>query len=267
MVTAMVEQCWDVYGSALGTRHSSTGGEVMFNYHYGCRENYNPAGNEKFIWRNCIGHKRARKQARVFLWRKDHLRFLITIIQNYLKITGAGQGLGRELAIQFAELGATVICWDIDARRNNAVVNQIRSKDGECFAFTIDVTVREQVSTLAARMRRQLSDVSMVVSNAGAFSCSPITSYKPDAIAKIIEINLMAHFWIIQAFLPNMIEKRHGHIVAINSSAGLLPCADMVPYCAAKFGLRGNSTNSEVLMLVFYHFSRPREMSLVTARN
>ncbi|CAK1602443.1 unnamed protein product [Parnassius mnemosyne] len=154
-------------------------------------------------------------------------------------ITGAGQGLGRELAIQFAELGATVICWDIDARRNDAVVNHIRSKDGECFAFTIDVTVREQVSALAARMRRQLSDVSMVVSNAGTFSCSPITSYRPDAIAKLIEINLMAHFWIIQAFLPHMIERRHGHIVAINSSAGLLPCADMVPYCAAKFGLRG----------------------------
>ncbi|CAG9796327.1 unnamed protein product [Diatraea saccharalis] len=36
-----------------------------------------------------------------------------------------------------------------------------------------------------------------------------------------------------------MIERRHGHIVAINSSAGLMPCPDMIPYCAAKFGLRG----------------------------
>lgn len=48
-----------------------------------------------------------------------------------LKITGAGNGLGRELAIQFAELGATVVCWDKDARRNDAVVKEIRSKDGE----------------------------------------------------------------------------------------------------------------------------------------
>ncbi|XP_068626872.1 17-beta-hydroxysteroid dehydrogenase 13-like isoform X2 [Battus philenor] len=154
-------------------------------------------------------------------------------------ITGAGQGLGRELAIQFAELGATVICWDQDAPRNNAVVSEIRSKDGECFGFTIDVTVREQVAALAARMRRQLADVSMVVSNAGAFSCAPIAHLKPEAISRLIEVNLLAHFWIIQAFLPSMIERRHGHIVAINSSAGLLPCADMVPYCAAKFGLRG----------------------------
>lgn len=39
--------------------------------------------------------------------------------------------MGRELAIQFADLGATVICWDSDARRNNAVIDEIRSKDGD----------------------------------------------------------------------------------------------------------------------------------------
>ncbi|XP_014362612.2 estradiol 17-beta-dehydrogenase 11 [Papilio machaon] len=154
-------------------------------------------------------------------------------------ITGSGQGLGRELAIQFAELGATVICWDHDTPRNNAVVNEIRKKDGECFGFTIDVTSREQVSSLGARLLRQLSDVSIVVINAGTYSCGPVTHFRPEAIAKLIEINLLAHFWIIQAFLPNMIEKRRGHIVAINSSAGLMPCAEMVPYCAAKYGLRG----------------------------
>ncbi|KAJ0182269.1 hypothetical protein K1T71_001638 [Dendrolimus kikuchii] len=154
-------------------------------------------------------------------------------------ITGAGHGIGRELAIQLADLGATVICWDIDTRRNNAVVEEIRKKDGECFGFTIDVTARDQVAALALCMRRQLTEVSMVISNAGAMTCAPITHFRPESIARHIEVNLLAHFWIIQAFLPSMIERRHGHIVAINSSAGLMPYADMVPYCAAKFGLRG----------------------------
>ncbi|XP_063826958.1 17-beta-hydroxysteroid dehydrogenase 13-like [Ostrinia nubilalis] len=154
-------------------------------------------------------------------------------------ITGAGNGVGRELAIQFADLGATVICWDSDARRNNSVIDEIRSKDGDCFGYTVDITAREQVSSLAARMRRQLTDVSMVISNAGALTYAPLNHLRPESIARIIDINLLAHFWIIQAFLPSMIERRHGHIVAINSSAGLMPCADMIPYCAAKFGLRG----------------------------
>ncbi|XP_059051200.1 17-beta-hydroxysteroid dehydrogenase 13-like [Achroia grisella] len=154
-------------------------------------------------------------------------------------ITGAGHGIGRELALQLAELGATVVCWDVDPGRNNAVIDEIRKKDGECFGYTIDVTARDQVSTLAARMRRQLTDISMVISNAGALTCAPISHLRPDGVTRLIEINLLAHFWIIQAFLPSMIERRHGHIVAINSSAGLVPCADMVTYCAAKFGLRG----------------------------
>lgn len=51
-----------------------------------------------------------------------------------------------------------------------------------------------------------------------------------------------------------MIERRHGHIIAINSSAGLMPCADMIPYCAAKFGLKGSNhcgNHSDSLRLKF----------------
>ncbi|KAG6441863.1 hypothetical protein O3G_MSEX002052 [Manduca sexta] len=154
-------------------------------------------------------------------------------------ITGASHGIGRELAIQLAELGATVICWDKDERRNHAVVQEIRKNDGDCFGYTIDVTARDQVAALAMRMRRQQTEVSMVISNAGTTTCTPISHLRPDIVEKLIEVNLLAHFWVIQAFLPAMMERRHGHIVAINSSAGLMPCADMIPYCAAKYGLRG----------------------------
>ncbi|KAL4719593.1 hypothetical protein ACJJTC_008780, partial [Scirpophaga incertulas] len=153
-------------------------------------------------------------------------------------ITGTGSGLGRELAIQFADYGATVICWDSDARRNNALIEEIRNKDGDCFGYTVDVTAREQVSSLAAHVQH-LTDVSMVVTNGGCAACAPLSLLRPEAVARVIEVNLLAHFWIIQAFLPSMIERRHGHIIAINSSVGLLANADMAPYCAAKFGLRG----------------------------
>ncbi|XP_041975685.1 17-beta-hydroxysteroid dehydrogenase 13-like [Aricia agestis] len=154
-------------------------------------------------------------------------------------ITGAGGGIGRELALQFAELGATVICWDSDSRRNNAVVDEIRSKDGDCYGFTVDVTARHQVLAMATRMRCQLVDVSMVVSNAGALAYGPLLHLKPETVAKLIEVNFMAHFWVIQAFLPSMIERRCGHIVAVNSSAGLGPRPDCVTYSATKHGLRG----------------------------
>lgn len=45
-------------------------------------------------------------------------------------------------------------------------------------------------------MRRQLTEVSMVISNAGSLTCAPINQYRPDAIARLLEVNLLAHFWV-----------------------------------------------------------------------
>jgi short-subunit dehydrogenase len=53
-------------------------------------------------------------------------------------------------------------------------------------------------------------------------------------IRKIYEINTIAHHWMFQAFLPAMIEKNHGHIVALSSIAGLVGLNNVVPYCGSK---------------------------------
>lgn len=154
-------------------------------------------------------------------------------------VTGAGHGIGRELALQLAELGATIICWDINVHNNTSVVEQIRRTDGESFGYTVDVSIREDVASASRELMRNVSEVSMVVSNAGTFTTGSLYTLKPDIISRVLETNLMAHVWVIQAFLPNMIERRYGHIIAINSMSGLMSCPDSAPYCAAKCGLKG----------------------------
>jgi NADP-dependent 3-hydroxy acid dehydrogenase YdfG len=75
------------------------------------------------------------------------------------------------------------------------------SSISKCFGYTVDITAREQVASLAARMRRQMTDVSMVVSNAGTLTSAPLNHLRPDTITKMIEVNLLAHFWVIIAFI------------------------------------------------------------------
>jgi NADP-dependent 3-hydroxy acid dehydrogenase YdfG len=58
-------------------------------------------------------------------------------------------------------------------------------------------------------------------------------------IRKTIEINVIAHFWMFQAFLPTMIEHNRGHIVALSSMAGIMGFQNLVPYCGSKFAVRG----------------------------
>lgn len=58
-------------------------------------------------------------------------------------------------------------------------------------------------------------------------------------IRMTFETNVLAQFWILEAFLPRMIENNYGHIVAVSSMNGLLPIRNLVPYCSSKFAVRG----------------------------
>ena len=59
-------------------------------------------------------------------------------------------------------------------------------------------------------------------------------------IRLIFEINTLAHYWTLQAFLPKMLEKNEGHIVALSSIAGVIGLNNLVPYCGSKFAVRGH---------------------------
>ncbi|RZF32774.1 hypothetical protein LSTR_LSTR016821 [Laodelphax striatellus] len=70
-----------------------------------------------------------------------------------------------------------------------------------CFSCTVssrcDVSNREEVLALAARVRAEVGDVTMLVNNAGIMPCRPLPNHKPEEIRKIFDVNVLAHFWII----------------------------------------------------------------------
>ncbi|XP_066581195.1 short-chain dehydrogenase/reductase family 16C member 6-like isoform X2 [Prorops nasuta] len=155
-------------------------------------------------------------------------------------ITGAGHGIGRELALRYASLGATVVCWDLNPQGNEETVNEIKKLGGTAaHAYQCDVSNREQVRETAERVKQEVGNVTILVNNAGIMPCHAFLDHTPEEIRKIFDINVLAHFWMLQAFLPSMIDKNHGHIVALSSMAGLLGIANLVPYCASKFAVRG----------------------------
>lgn len=67
----------------------------------------------------------------------------------------------------------------------------------------------------------------------------PIENHSSDEIRKIMDINVLAHFWTLEAFLPGMYEAGRGHIIAMSSIAGIVGLTNLVPYCASKFAVRG----------------------------
>lgn len=79
----------------------------------------------------------------------------------------------------------------------------------------------------------------MIVNNAGIMPSHSLLNHNADEIRKLFDVNVLANIWVLQAFLPHMLSKRRGHIVAMSSIAGLCGLNNLVPYCATKFAVRG----------------------------
>ncbi|XP_043285438.1 epidermal retinol dehydrogenase 2-like [Venturia canescens] len=155
-------------------------------------------------------------------------------------VTGAGHGIGREIALKYASLGATIVCWDLNPQGNQETINEIKKLGASSVhGYQCDVSSREQVLKTAERVKADVGNVTILVNNAGIMPCRPLLEHTTEEIRKIFDINVLAHYWMLQAFLPSMIAKNHGHVVAMSSIAGLIGLPNIVPYCASKFAVRG----------------------------
>ncbi|XP_075217653.1 17-beta-hydroxysteroid dehydrogenase 13-like [Lycorma delicatula] len=156
-------------------------------------------------------------------------------------ITGTGHGIGRELALQLAPQGCVLVCWDIDESGNQETIKLLadRGYKKHIHAYKCDVSKREDVLEVADKVRQEVGDVTILINNAGIMPCHPLTSHTATEIQRIFDVNVLAHFWTLEAFLPSMVEKNHGHIVALSSMCGIVGIPNVVPYCASKFAVRG----------------------------
>nr|XP_014709253.2 retinol dehydrogenase 10 [Equus asinus] len=179
-------------------------------------------------------------------------------------ITGAGSGLGRLFALEFARRRALLVLWDINTQSNEETAGMVRhiyrdleaadaaalqAGNGEeeilphcnlqVFTYTCDVGKRENVYLTAERVRKEVGEVSVLVNNAGVVSGHHLLECPDELIERTMMVNCHAHFWTTKAFLPTMLEINHGHIVTVASSLGLFSTAGVEDYCASKFGVVG----------------------------
>ncbi|XP_055912264.1 17-beta-hydroxysteroid dehydrogenase 13 [Eupeodes corollae] len=154
-------------------------------------------------------------------------------------ITGAAHGIGKDTALEYASKGATIVCWDINERGNIETVKEIKAMGGKAFAYVCNITKREEILQVAEKVKKEVGFVSILVNNAGIMPCHPLLDHNENEIRMMYDINVLAHFWMIQAFVPEMIEKKHGHIIALSSCAGLFGLKNLVPYCGTKFAVKG----------------------------
>jgi all-trans-retinol dehydrogenase (NAD+) len=91
----------------------------------------------------------------------------------------------------------------------------------------------------AEKVHKEVGSVSILINNAGFMAVKSLLDHTETDVRRTFDVNIIAHFWTIQAFLPRMIERNEGHIVGISSLSGIFGVHNMSCYSSSKFAVRG----------------------------
>ena len=154
-------------------------------------------------------------------------------------VTGAGHGVGREIAIQLASLGCKVACVDKDESMNACTVAMIKEDGGQAWGFVCDVSYKEEVFKMAAKVREEVGEVTILVNNAGVMVIKQFLEQSDAEVEDTVNVNLLGQLWLIRQFLPGMLRANKSSIVFMCGLPGYGGAPYMVPYSASKFAVRG----------------------------
>jgi len=168
-------------------------------------------------------------------------------------VTGAGQGLGAEIAKALAAEGAKTALWDINEEAARAVAKDIQTQTGrDSFGIFADVTDFKTVERARDETLKRFGTIDVLVSNAGIVQAGAVDEVDIEGWKKVIEVNLTGYFLCSRAVAPIMKGKRSGVIIQINSKSGKKGSYKNSAYAASKFGAVG-LTQSLALELAEYN--------------
>ncbi|MBD0023308.1 SDR family NAD(P)-dependent oxidoreductase [Gordonia pseudamarae] len=168
-------------------------------------------------------------------------------------VTGAGSGIGRELAVTLAHKGAKVAISDVDAAGLATTERLVREAGAEVHTQTLNVAERQSVLDYADTVAAHFGSVNAVFNNAGIAHHGEVEHTEFKDIERVVDVD----FWGVvngtKAFLPHVIASGDGAIVNVSSLFGLLSEPGQAAYNAAKFAVRGFTEALNQEMIVAKH--------------
>lgn len=153
-------------------------------------------------------------------------------------VTGAGQGIGREVALALARLGARVVVADMNEMTGAETAELIRAAGGTATFVRTDVARESDVARLAMWTLADFGPAEILVNNAALSPVASLLEMEPDLFDRVMAVNLRGAFLTCRAFVPGMLERKRGTIVNLVSADTM---ANMSAYIASKQGLVGFS--------------------------
>jgi NAD(P)-dependent dehydrogenase (short-subunit alcohol dehydrogenase family) len=155
-------------------------------------------------------------------------------------VTGAGSGIGRQLAYQLAEHGAKLAISDINKSNLDATEAEIVKRGAEVLSSSFDVADEHSVFAFADAIEQHYGEVNLVINNAGVgLAAGPLWTTPLEDFKWLMNINFYGVLYGTMAFLPILQKADWGHIVNISSIFGIVSVPNQTAYNASKFAVRG----------------------------
>ena len=154
-------------------------------------------------------------------------------------VTGAGQGIGRGIALRLANDGHDIALVDLAEDKISSVAEEVRETGRRATTFVADVSDRDQVFAAVAHAREALGGFDVIVNNAGIAQVAPLDDVRPEDTKKIWAVNVDGVLWGIQAAAAQFKSLgQKGKIINASSIAGHDGFAMLGVYSATKFAVR-----------------------------
>ena len=154
-------------------------------------------------------------------------------------VTGGRRGIGRALALAFAEAGADVVVCDkvVDDGELEAVAAEIQKTDRHSRALQVDTTVKSDVDSMVQRIIDEFGGIDILVNNAGIMIRKRLIDLAEEEWDNVIDVDLKGYFLCSQAATRIMIDRKSGNIINMASRGAFKPHKNMGAYDIAKAGV------------------------------
>ncbi len=154
-------------------------------------------------------------------------------------ITGASRGIGFAIAKRFAEEGANLLICARNEGRLEEAAKELRKSKVRVKTWAIDVAEQGAVREMVRQALNEFGHIDILVNNAGGHKPSRFVDYTPEDFDRIIKVNLYGVFFVTQAVLPSMMDRKKGNIINIASTAGKWGSLNQCAYNVSKHGVVG----------------------------
>ena len=152
-------------------------------------------------------------------------------------VTGGGTGIGRSIALQFAEAGADVVVGSRTLATLEKVAEEVKALGKHSLAVPVDITKKPDIDSLVQKVMDEFGAIDILVNNAGKFLGERLIDTPEEHWDEIMNVDLKGHYLCSQAVARIMIAQKSGKIINIASDLGIRVTQDGGAYCIAKAGI------------------------------